>query len=119
MLQREAWLDLARKLDWDFTYVDEAEVYPAAVSGAPWLPHAAWAEWDEPYRTTFSEYVSNQHDKDAAVYAVRDAVGKIDDFARLEPEWREALKLHTATFPLAEYAAVVGNLGASRFGRDS
>ena len=35
------------------------------------------------------------------------------------PGWLEGLKLHAATLPLAEFAAVVGNLRAARFGRDS
>ena len=33
--------------------------------------------------------------------------------------WLNALKLHAATLPLAEFAAVIGNLRAARFGRDS
>jgi toluene monooxygenase system protein A len=119
MLKRQQWLDLARKLDWDFSYVDEREVYPDVASGTPHLPHAAWADWDEPFRTTYADYVTGQHQKDTALYAVRDAVGKLEDIARLDPVWLNALKLHAATLPLAEFAAAVGNLGAARFGRDS
>lgn len=119
MLERDDWLDLARKLDWDFTYVDEAEVFPEDVSGRPWLPHAAWADWDEPYRTSYAEYVSTQHEKEATVRAVREALGRLDDFRRLDRSWVNALKLHAATLPLAEFGAVVGNLRAARFGRDA
>jgi len=119
MLKREQWLDLARKLDWEFTYVTEQEAFPAEQSGTPWLPHAAWAHWDEPYRTSYTEYVTQQSIKDRAIYAVRDAVGGIDDFEKLAPGWINGLKLHAATLPLAEFAAVVGNLRAARFGRDS
>jgi toluene monooxygenase system protein A len=119
VLPRGEWLDEARKLDWDFSYVREDEVFPEAQSGRPWLPRAAWAGWDEPYRTTYAEYVTNQSAKDAALYAVRDAVGRLDDFRKLDPSWLNALKLHGATLPLAEFAAVVGNLRAARFGRDS
>ena len=118
-LQRDQWLDLARKLDWDYTYVDERDVFPELVSGRPWLPHAAWAEWDEPYRTSYAEYVAGQHEKESAVRAVRESVGRPEDFARLDPTWRSVLKLHGATLPLAEFAAVIGNLRAARFGRDS
>jgi toluene monooxygenase system protein A len=118
-LKRDEWLDLARKLDWDFSYVDIAEVYPEVQAGRPWLPHAAWAHWDEPYRTTYADYVTQQHAKDASVYAVRDAVGKAEDFQKLDPGWLNAVKLHMATLPLAEFAAVVGNLRGARFGRDS
>ena len=45
-MKRDDWLDLARKLDWKFSYVDEQEVFPAAMSGTPWLPTASWQSWD-------------------------------------------------------------------------
>lgn len=119
MLSRDSWLDLARKLDWDYSYVSAEDVFPVEISGRPWLPHAAWQAWDEPYRTSFRDYVVNQHDKDAAVYAVRDAVGRLEHFSKLDSLWLNALKFHSATLPLAEFAAVIGNLRAARFGRDS
>src|SRR5579862_5359741 len=80
MLKREQWLDLARKLDWDYSYVDAKEVFPEAMSGTPWLPHSDWKDWDEPYRTSYAEYVANQHAKEASVQAVREAVGRVQDF---------------------------------------
>ena len=43
MPSREHWLDLARKVDWDYRYVTEQEVFPTEISGSPWLAHAAWA----------------------------------------------------------------------------
>jgi toluene monooxygenase system protein A len=119
MLARDEWLGLARKLDWEYSYVAEAEVFPEVASGRPWLPHAAWQDWDEPYRTSYREYVTIQHEKDAAVAAVREAVGRLEDFQRLALPWINGLKFHAAVLPLAEFAAVVGNLRASRFGRDS
>ena len=73
MLRREQWLEFARKLDWEFSYVSERDVYPAEQSGDPWLPSSAWADWEEPFRTTYAEYVSGQHEMDIALYAVRDA----------------------------------------------
>jgi toluene monooxygenase system protein A len=119
VLPREEWLDLARKLDWEFSYVREQDVYPEAVSGGPWLPHAAWAGWDEPYRTSYAEYVEAQCEKDAAVYAVQGALGRQVDAEALDRAWVNGVKVHAATLPLAEFAAVVGNLRAARFGRDS
>lgn len=118
-MKRDDWLDLARKLDWDFSYVDTADVYPEVQSGHPWLSHSSWAAWDEPYRTTYADYVTQQHAKDASVYAVRDALGRAENFQKLDAGWTNALKLHMATLPLAEFAAVVGNLRGARFGRDS
>jgi toluene monooxygenase system protein A len=119
MLKREDWLDLARKLDWETTYVREEDVFPEVMSGSPWLPQKEWAGWDEPFRTSYAEYVANQSDKNASVYAVRDAVGRLEDFAKLGAPWINGLKIHAATLPLAEFAAVTGNLRGARFGRDS
>jgi toluene monooxygenase system protein A len=121
LLKRDDWLDLARKLDWSFSYVgdDERAVFPEELSGAPWLPHDAWADWDEPFRTSYTEYVCTQSAKEASVRAVKEAVGGIEDAAKLDPSWLNALRLHSATLPLAEFAAVIGFLRAARFGRDS
>jgi toluene monooxygenase system protein A len=117
-MKRADWFDLARKLDWDFSYVREEDVFPPDVSGRPWLPAKAWTGWDEPYKTTYAEYVANQSEKESAVAAVRAALGRVSDFQRLPRTWLSALKLHAATLPLAEFAAVIGNLRAARFGRD-
>ena len=35
MLSRESWLDLARALDWQFSYVREEEVFPPEIAGTP------------------------------------------------------------------------------------
>jgi toluene monooxygenase system protein A len=119
MLKRSQWLDAARRLDWDFSYVREEDAFPEIASGTPWLPREAWQNWDEPYRTSYPEYVRTQAVKEQSLEAVRDAVGRLDDFRRLPPDWLSALKLHAATLPLAEFAAVIGNLRGARFGRHS
>src|SRR5688572_33218083 len=118
-MKRDDWLPLARKLDWELSYVSERDAFPEVAAGSPWLPGDAWHEWDEPYRTTYREYVTNQAAKEAALHAVRRAIGSAEDLARLDVGWRSAVALHAATLPLAEFAAVVGNLRAARFGRDS
>jgi toluene monooxygenase system protein A len=118
-MNRDDWLDLARKVDWELSYVSEAEAFPAEASGAPWLAGEAWRGWDEPVRTSYGEYVRGQAEKDAALAAVREAVGDGDMLQRQPREWWSSLKLHSALLPLAEFAAVVGNLRAARFGRDS
>jgi toluene monooxygenase system protein A len=117
MLQREKWMPLARKLDWTFSYVREDEVFPAEISGTPWLRQDDWQDWDEPYRTSFGDYVITQCEKDHAVEGVRRAFARTDGFARLPAPWINGVKLHSASLPLAEFAAVVGNLRAGRFGR--
>jgi toluene monooxygenase system protein A len=116
-MKREAWFGLARDLDWEFSYVREEEVFPKEVSGSPWLAGEDWKGWDEPYKTTYADYVANQSEKERGVGAVRAALGRISDFKRLPRTWLSALKLHNATLPLAEFAAVIGNLRAARFGR--
>ena len=117
-ISRNDWLDLARKLDWTYSYVSEQEIFPELISGSPWLPHEAWQDWNEPFRTTFAEYVTTQATKEASVHAVRGAVGRVEDFQKHDRQWLSAVKLHAGTLPLAEFAAVVGNLRAARFGRD-
>jgi toluene monooxygenase system protein A len=118
-LKRESWIELARSLDWELTYVDPKQAFPEVASGRPWLPDSAWQSWDEPYHTTYGEYVDNQHRKEQDLAQLRSMDGGSDSFAALDPAWRSAVKLHAATLPLAEFAAVVGNLRAGRFGRTS
>jgi toluene monooxygenase system protein A len=115
-LHRDDWLDLARRLDWEPSYVEPEAIRPAVATGGAGIPPAAWANWDEPYRTSFAEYVRTQAEKEAAIRAVRAAIGGVEDFAKLSPAWLNGLKLHAAALPLAEFAAVVGNLRAARFG---
>jgi toluene monooxygenase system protein A len=117
MLTREAWLPFARDLDWGFSHVTEREVFPEEISGRTATSSAGWAAWEEPYKTTYREYVHQQHGKEQAVEAVMAAVGRASDFQKLDRGWLNGLKLHAATLPLAEFAAVVGNLRAARFGR--
>src|SRR5258706_411246 len=85
VLPRAEWLDEARKLDWELSYVREEEAFPVVQAGRPWLVRSAWAGWDEPYRTTFADYVTHQAAKDTSVEAVRDAVGPPEDYKRLDP----------------------------------
>jgi len=118
MLKRSQWLDAARKLDWQFSYVREEDVFPAVASGQPWLDREQWSGWDEPFRTSYTEYVKTQSAKEDSLLAVREAIGGVEDFHKLPLSWRSVLKLHAATLPLAEFAAVIGNLRGVRFGRE-
>src|SRR6201991_4463975 len=119
MLSRNEWLPLARKLDWDYSYVLEDEVLPEVISGRPWLPHAEWKDWEESFKTTYREYVDNQYEKDMAVYAVRDAVGRLENVQKLAGPWLNSLKVHAAARPIAEFTGVIGSLRGAQFGRDS
>ena len=119
MLNREDWLPLARKLDWEFSYTTEQEVFPQVISGHPWLPHSSWQDWEEAFKTSYREYVQNQHEKDMAVYAVRDAVGRLENVQSLATPWINGLKIHAAALLLAEFTGAIGNLRGARFGHDS
>ena len=119
MLERDDWLDLARKVDWEFRYVDEQEVFPSELSGSPWLGHAAWEEWNEAYRTTYREYVASQRAKDDSVMGVRSVLSKARIAESLDPGWVQLLKFHNGALALAEYAGATAELRMARFGRDS
>lgn len=119
MLKRDDWLDVARKVDWQFTYVDERDVFPEQVSGRPWLDHAAWSGWNEAYRTTYREYVATQRVKDESVAGVRSVLSRVRTLAGLDPGWLQLLKFHNGSLALAEYAGAVAELRMARFGRDS
>ena len=119
MLKRDDWLDVARKVDWQFTYVDERDVFPEQVSGRPWLDHAAWSGWNEAYRTTYREYVATQRVKDESVSGVRSVLSRVRTLAGLDPGWLQLLKFHNGSLALAEYAGAVAELRMARFGRDS
>jgi toluene monooxygenase system protein A len=119
LLGRDDWLDLTRKVDWTYRYVDEREVFPEAVSGAPWFPHKVWEGWSEVYRTTYREYVANQRAKDDAVLGVRSDLNKAHVVEGLDPGWVQLVKFHNGALALAEYAGAVAELRMARFGRDS
>ena len=94
MLSRDDWLPLARKLDWDYSYVREDEVFPEVISGRPWLPHSEWKDWEELFKTSYREYVDNQYEKDMTVYAVRDAVGRLENIQKLAAPWINSLNIY-------------------------
>jgi len=118
-LRRDDWLDVARKVDWTYRYVDEREAFPESVSGTPWLPQEAWKDWNEVYRTTYREYVRNQRAKDDAVMGARSALSKLGILEKLDPGWVQLVKFHQGAVALVEYAGAVAEQRMARFGRDS
>src|SRR5690242_11565051 len=119
VLARDDWLDVARKVDWTYRYADEGAIYPEEVSGLPWLAQDAWRGWNETYRTTFREYVSNQRAKDASVLGVRGALARTRLYEGLDAGWMQLVKFHNGALALAEYAGAIAELRMARFGRDS
>ena len=118
MLPRDAWLDLARKLDWTFRYVSEAELFPAETSGTTRVPPAAWADWDEPYRTSYRR-VRRRAEREGARGARRARRGRPARAHRSASRRRGSTRSSStrATLPLAEFAAVIGNLRAGALRR--
>ena len=82
MLRRDEWLDLARKLDWEFSYVREADAFPPVAAGTRGCRARDWRDWDEPYRTTLRR-VRHQPARRRTPRSTRCAtrVGGVEDFA--------------------------------------
>jgi len=120
MLGREEWLPLARKLDWDYSYVREEEVFPEVISGRPWLPHSEWKDWEESFKTSYREYVDKPIRKRyGCTRLCTDAVGRIENVQKLALPWLNSLKVHAAALPLAEFTGSYRQSAGARFGRDS
>jgi hypothetical protein len=73
------------------------------ISGHPWPPHASWQDWEDAFKTSCREYVEDQHEKDMALYAVRDAVGRLENVRSLALPWIARLNVHAAALTLAEF----------------
>jgi toluene monooxygenase system protein A len=118
MLKNEEWVGFSRNLHWQPSYVGEADLFPKEQVGFV-NDVNTWRNWEEPFKTTYSEYVKNQHKKTQTIESIRRALGNKNTYERLPASWLSALKLYAATFSLAEFAAVVGNLRAARFAPNS
>ena len=59
MLKRDEWLASRASSTGSCPTCREQEAFPEVQSGSPWLPHAEWRDWDEPYRTSYPEYVAD------------------------------------------------------------
>ncbi|MCL6563087.1 MAG: hypothetical protein K6U87_08780 [Firmicutes bacterium] len=89
------------------------------MAGLGKVPLEAWRAWQEPYRVTYREYVENQREKDAGVYAIQAGLAKARIIDRLEPGWKSILKAHYGAIALGEYVAAIGEAHMARFGADS
>lgn len=105
-LNRDDWYDIGRDLDWTLSYVDEEAAFPAAWTGAEGIPKDAWDDWDEPFRASFREYVATQREKDAGVYAVKEAFKRAGLYGKLDDGHKAAAHLHMGTTCQVEQMAV-------------
>lgn len=108
-LGREDWLSLARKLDRDYSYVSERELFPAVTSGEPWLSYGEWQHWGEPFHPTFRDYVATQLE-------ILSAIETAGYDHELQPGWATELAdtISAIRFPLHGFsmaAAYVAQMG--------
>jgi hypothetical protein len=74
------WLPLARKLDWNLPIRPTGSL-PRGDQRTSLTSARKLARLGRRFKTSYREYVENQHEKDMAVYAVRDAVGRLETSA--------------------------------------
>ena len=84
LLERAQWYDIARATNWTPTYVAESELFPDIMAGAMGVPMASWESYDEPYKTSYSEYVRVQREKDAGAYSVKAALERSLSLAQMQ-----------------------------------
>ena len=60
----------------------EEEVFPEVISGCTGS-FIQMEEREKSFKTSYREYVENQYEKEMAVYAVRDAGGRIENIQKL------------------------------------
>jgi toluene monooxygenase system protein A len=94
LLERHEWYDTARTTNWTPSYVTEAELFPDIMTGAKGVPVEKWKIYDEPYKTSYPEYVRIQREKDAGAYSVKAALERSNIFANSDPGWLSILKAH-------------------------
>lgn len=116
-LERQDWYDIARNTNWTPRYVAESELFPEELSGAFGLSADVFEEYDEPYKTTYSEYVKVQREKDAGAYSVKAALERSKMFENASPGWLAVLKLHFGAIARGEYSASGAEARMVRFGR--
>lgn len=117
LLQRSEWYDIARDTNWTPTYVPESELFPSEISDPFNMPAKAWAEYDEPYKVSYPEYVKVQREKDAGVYAVNTAAARTRFMEETDERWRSILKLHFGAVCRAETSSQISEGRMARFGR--
>jgi len=116
LLKREEWHDITRMTDWNFTFVDDATVFPEWMSGRGGTERERWQAWREDYRCSYAEYVATQREKETAAYSVKAALQRSNMFDGLHEGAKTNSKLHFSSLSLIEYLAVSSELTMARFG---
>ena len=115
LLNRDDWYDISRDVDWTPSYVDASEAFPEGWQGLGSVPKEAFAEWDEPFRVSYRDYVRTQREKDTGVYAVKDAFRRANVFDLLDDGYKAAAHLHMGSTCAVEQTAVTMQSRFARF----
>lgn len=114
---RKNWYELTRTTNWTPSYVTEEELFPEQMSGHMGIPLQNWESYDEPYKTSYPEYVSIQREKDSGAYSVKAALERAKIYENSDPGWISILKAHYGAIAVGEYAAVTGEGRMARFSK--
>ena len=117
MLATRDWYDLARDTNWTPRYISETEMFPPAFSDPYGIPMAEWERFDEPYKTTYREYVRTQAEKDVGAYSVKAATARTAFYRAADPAWKCLLQFHFGAVPFVEYGSVSAFARMTRFGK--
>jgi len=117
MLERHEWYDIARSTNWTPKYVKEEELFPPEMSDPYAISQELWETYDEPYKVSYTEYVSVQREKDLGAYSVKAAVARQKFVENCDERWRAILKLHFGGIALAESISQLGEARLVRFGK--
>jgi toluene monooxygenase system protein A len=117
MLATRDWYDLARDTNWTPKYISEAEMFPPEFSDPFGIPLEAWESFDEPYKTTYREYVQTQREKDLGAYSVKAATARAVFYRAADPAWKALLQFHFGAVPFVEYGSVSAFARMTRFGK--
>lgn len=117
LLNRSQWYDIARDTNWTPSFVSEDEMFPPEMADPFKMSKEAWAEYDEPYKVSYREYVRVQRDKDAGVYAVNTAAARTRFMEECNNRWKSLLKFHFGAVSLAESCSQQSEGRMARFGK--
>ncbi len=117
LLNRSDWYDIARDTNWTPTYVAEQDLFPPEMSDCFDIPREKWSGYDEPYKTTYREYVKVQREKDSGAYSVKAALARMKFYEKADPGWLSILKAHYGAIAVQEYAAGMAEARMARFGK--
>lgn len=117
MLERSEWYDIARRTNWTPKFVTEEQLFPPEMSDPYGVPNELWETYDEPYKVSYTEYVSVQREKDQGTYSVKAAVARQNFVEKCDERWRAILKFHFGGVALAESISQLGEARLVRFGK--